>query len=446
MDMAGRMAEDKGNNIEGKVRKRWSAGKWLVLIAALIGVLVSVPVIDEFIPRKLTVKYVTFDGVTETEYETRAHRVSDFLKEHTYEIADEDMVFDLYEGAAMEPTIDSIKEGLYSWFMHYTGKWGKEEELLPFARGFNRTAGSMRGTAEAVGTAGSSTAAAESDADSDTAHNQNDAVSRADSGWDQEAYEIEYAKQEAGADMFIANGMTIRIKKAEKKTAKIGGEKTEINMYPGEVAETLEYNGIGLDEDDIVKPALDHELVFDDTIKITRVEIVTKEKKETIEPVEKGAVFDSSLASGTVVRTEGKAGKAVYRYTYKYVNGKKKKTKKEFDHWVRKPTNIQLRFGTSVTGETGEVDFSETFIGNCTAYYFGNNAHGATGGRCCYGTCAVDPRVIPYGTKLYVEGYGTAVANDCGGAVKGHIIDLYMRSTKECFSWGRRNKKVYILK
>jgi 3D (Asp-Asp-Asp) domain-containing protein len=128
------------------------------------------------------------------------------------------------------------------------------------------------------------------------------------------------------------------------------------------------------------------------------------------------------------------------------VNGKKKKTKKEFDHWIRKPTNIQLRFGTSVTGESGDVEFDETFIGNCTAYYFGNNAHGATGQRCHYGTCAVDPRVIPYGTKLYVEGYGTAVANDCGGAVKGHIIDLYMRSTKECFSWGRRNKKVYILK
>ena len=127
------------------------------------------------------------------------------------------------------------------------------------------------------------------------------------------------------------------------------------------------------------------------------------------------------------------------------MNGKKTQTNKEFDRWVKRPTNIPLRFGTSVTGETGPVEFGETFIGNCTAYYFGKNAHGARG-TCHYGTCAVDPSVIPYGTKLYVEGYGTAVANDCGGAVKGHIIDLYMRSTKECFSWGRRNKKVYVLK
>ena len=380
-----------------KKRKYMSAGKWLLVIAALLLVFAAVPVIDEFIPRKVTVKYITFEGDLEKEYETRAHKVSDFIGEHEYEIADADMVQDLYEADAVDPTVDDIKNGLKSWFMHLIGKWGKEEPLLPYVRGLDRTAGSMRGT-------------------DDT------------------------------ADSYIQNGMTIRVKKAEKKKALIGGKKTEIRMYPGSVGETLKYNDIELDEDDVIKPAVDHELGFDDQIKITRVKIVTEEKKETIEPKEAGAVFDRSLASGTIARTEGKAGKAVYRYTYKYVNGKKKKTKKEFDHWIRKPTDIQLRFGTSVTGETGAVEFGETFIGNCTAYYFGKNAHGATGGHCHYGTCAVDPRVIPYGTKLYVEGYGTAVANDCGGAVKGHIIDLYMRSTKECFSWGRRNKKVYILK
>ena len=380
-----------------KKRKYMSAGKWLLVIAALLLVFAAVPVIDEFIPRKVTVKYITFEGDLEKEYETRAHKVSDFIGEHEYEIADADMVQDLYEADAVDPTVDDIKNGLESWFLHLIGKWGKEEPLLPYVRGLDRTAGSMRGT-------------------DDT------------------------------ADSYIQNGMTIRVKKAEKKKALIGGRKTEICMYPGSVGETLKYNDIELDEDDLIKPAVDHELGFDDQIKITRVKIVTEEKKETIEPKEAGAVFDRSLASGTIARTEGKAGKAVYRYTYKYVNGKKKKTKKEFDHWIRKPTDIQLRFGTSVTGETGAVEFGETFIGNCTAYYFGKNAHGATGGHCHYGTCAVDPRVIPYGTKLYVEGYGTAVANDCGGAVKGHIIDLYMRSTKECFSWGRRNKKVYILK
>lgn len=411
---------------ERKLKKRWSIGKWLLLIAALLVVLAAVPVVDEFIPRKVTVKYITFDGVVEKEYETRAHRVSDFVAEHGYEIGDDDMVLDLYETAAMDPKPDNIKEGLKNLYLQYTGKLEKEESSLPFANGFERSAGSMR-NAE-LEADGASMEKQQADADPETAD------------------EALLEKQAAGADRFVANDMTIRVKKAEEKTAKIGGKKRKINTYPGTVAETLAYNDIEWDEDDEIKPALDSELGFDDKIKITRVKVVVKEKTESIEPKEEGAVFDSSVASGTIVRTEGKPGKAVYKYTYKYVNGKKKKTKKEFDHWIRKPTNIQLKFGTSVTGESGEVDFSETFIGNCTAYYFGNNAHGATGGRCHYGTCAVDPKVIPYGTKLYVEGYGTAVANDCGGAVKGHIIDLYMRSTKECFSWGRRNKKVYVLK
>ncbi len=405
--------ENTENTSEKKAVRRWSAGKWLLFTAALLVVLAAVPVADELIPRKVTVRYITFDGEVEEEYETRAHKVSEFMAEHEYEIADADMVLSLYEKAATEPDLDSIKEGLLSLYLHWTGKWGKEEPLLPFISGYERSAGSLRGTSQ--------------DAREDMK----------DMDEDEQA--------ELSADAYIQNGMTIRVKKAEKKTALIGGKKRKLNMYPGEVADTLWYNGISWDEDDEIRPALRSELDFDDKIKITRVKVVTEEKEETIEPEEKGAVFDRSLASGTIARTEGKPGTAVYKYTYKFVNGKKKKTEKKFDRWIRKPTHIQLRFGTSVTGETGEVNFSETFIGNCTAYYFGNNAHGATGGRCHYGTCAVDPKVIPYGTRLYVEGYGIAVANDCGGAVKGHIIDLYMRSTKECFSWGRRNRKVYVL-
>lgn len=427
--MSGKTSDNK---IKGKkAKKRWSAGKWLLLIAVLLVVFAAVPVVDEFVPRTVKVEYITFDGRVETEYTTRAHKVSEFVAEHGNEIGDQDMVCGLYEEAAMDPSKDDIIDSLKRFYLQLTGKMSKDEALLPYAFGFDRTAGNMRG---AAGSEDNSEYVAAYEADSDAG------VKFKGSGAANEEVKT------GAADAHISNGMTISIKKAEASKAKIGGKKQEISLYPGDVKKTLQYNGIEWDEDDVIKPALDHELDFDDKIKITRVKIVIKEKKETIEPKEKDAVFDKSIASGTIVRTEGKPGKAVYKYTYKYINGKKKKTKKEFDHWVKKPTDIQLRFGTSVTGETGEVNFSETFTGNCTAYYFGKNAHGATGGHCHYGTCAVDPKVIPYGTKLYVEGYGTAVANDCGGAVKGHIIDLYMRSTKECFQWGRRNKKVYVLR
>lgn len=60
-------------------------------------------------------------------------------------------------------------------------------------------------------------------------------------------------------------------------------------------------------------------------------------------------------------------------------------------------------------------------------------------------TIAVDPSVIPLGTKVHVPGYGYAIASDTGGAIKGNIIDLYMNSEEECFRWGRRPVTVHII-
>lgn len=60
-------------------------------------------------------------------------------------------------------------------------------------------------------------------------------------------------------------------------------------------------------------------------------------------------------------------------------------------------------------------------------------------------TIAVDPSVIPLGSKVYVENYGYAIAADTGGAIKGNIIDLFMDSESECEEWGRRNVNIYII-
>ncbi|PKM78497.1 MAG: hypothetical protein CVU90_01805 [Firmicutes bacterium HGW-Firmicutes-15] len=61
------------------------------------------------------------------------------------------------------------------------------------------------------------------------------------------------------------------------------------------------------------------------------------------------------------------------------------------------------------------------------------------------GIVAVDPKVIPMGTRLYVEGYGDAIAADQGGAIKGNRIDLYFDSRQEAMNWGMRTVKVTIL-
>ncbi|MGH4137829.1 3D domain-containing protein [Clostridium sp.] len=62
-----------------------------------------------------------------------------------------------------------------------------------------------------------------------------------------------------------------------------------------------------------------------------------------------------------------------------------------------------------------------------------------------YSTIAVDPRVIPMGSKVYVEGYGYAIASDTGSAIKGNIIDVFFNTKAEVSNWGRRNVKIRII-
>ena len=62
-----------------------------------------------------------------------------------------------------------------------------------------------------------------------------------------------------------------------------------------------------------------------------------------------------------------------------------------------------------------------------------------------YGTCAVDRRLIPMGTVLYVQGYGYAVAADTGSAIIGNRIDLFFNSYGDACRWGRQSVKVYVL-
>jgi 3D (Asp-Asp-Asp) domain-containing protein len=77
----------------------------------------------------------------------------------------------------------------------------------------------------------------------------------------------------------------------------------------------------------------------------------------------------------------------------------------------------------------------------------GHPAYGitATGMRAAYGVVAVDPRVIPFYTRLYVPGYGYAVAADTGGDIIGNRIDVFFPTYNEAIQWGRRTVPVYIL-
>ncbi len=94
-------------------------------------------------------------------------------------------------------------------------------------------------------------------------------------------------------------------------------------------------------------------------------------------------------------------------------------------------------------GQVLEVPY-EPIIMEATAYTWTGNKT-ATGTWPSRGTVAVDPEVIPLGTKLHIEGYGEAIAADTGGDIKGNRVDLYMESEDECWEFGRQPVEVVVV-
>jgi 3D (Asp-Asp-Asp) domain-containing protein len=100
--------------------------------------------------------------------------------------------------------------------------------------------------------------------------------------------------------------------------------------------------------------------------------------------------------------------------------------------------------------------YSRVVMMESTAYNSGFESTGKRPGHPQYGitasgmpagpgVVAVDRSVIPFGTRMYIEGYGFAVAGDTGGAIRGYKVDVYIEDMREILQWGRRQVKVYIL-
>ena len=115
---------------------------------------------------------------------------------------------------------------------------------------------------------------------------------------------------------------------------------------------------------------------------------------------------------------------------------------------------VAIGNGVIVTADGEILTYSRTDSFKTTAYTHtdeGCDMITATGTTVRTGTVAVDPTVIPYGTRMFIVAedgsyiYGIATAEDCGGGVKGKHIDLYMPTTEECFAYGVRTSTIYFL-
>ena len=126
---------------------------------------------------------------------------------------------------------------------------------------------------------------------------------------------------------------------------------------------------------------------------------------------------------------------------YKKEKAELRKSKTQNSRIVKKPVNsLQAKLAKA----------KRVFTVRATAYTSDPRENGgwnvtAIGTKIRRGVIAVDPRVIPLRTRVYVEGYGFATAEDTGGAIKGNRIDVVMDTKRQSRNWGVRNVKIYIL-
>jgi uncharacterized protein YabE (DUF348 family) len=252
----------------------------------------------------------------------------------------------------------------------------------------------------------------------------------------------------------IKSKMDIRIKLALHLTLVDGGKEQQVWSTSATVADFLTQQGIKLNEFDRVEPSLSETLQKDGVINVIRVEKVTDVVEE---PIQFAVITkkDEGLDKGKQVTvTEGKQGIVSKEYEVILENGKEVSRKIIGEQKLREKLDKVVAVGTkeldiqvSRGAETGTEFYVNTTA--YTAYCNGCSGRTATGFdlRANPGAkvIAVDPRVIPLGTKVYVEGYGYAVAADTGGAIKGHKIDVFFPTKAEAFRWGVRKVKIKIL-
>ena len=231
------------------------------------------------------------------------------------------------------------------------------------------------------------------------------------------------------------------------------GKKTIIAEASGyTVVDVLDNLDIKLNKLDRVSLPLDEIAKEGMEIKIDRVVVENLENKIEI-PFETESRENKDMFEGEKkVITKGEVGQKTESLKNTYVNGVLETTEVLKSEITKDSVKEVVEVGTKKgTQAPNGKNAKRVIVMQATAYDPTAGSKTAMGTRARVGAVAVDPKVIPLGSKLYIESmdgfasYGYATAEDTGGAIKGNRIDLFYNSNAEANRFGRRNVKVYVL-
>lgn len=257
----------------------------------------------------------------------------------------------------------------------------------------------------------------------------------------------------------VTAGDEVVVRRAVPVVLDLGGERIELEVVGERVADALVAAGAGSSNNIGVTPGLDAPLEPHMVISAPDVFVRVESEVKTL-PAETVTREDDSLPVGRrVVVAEGEPGRQMRVYRRLVIDGVEGPRVLATEELVTPSTPQVVAVGTarrapvtaataSPSGQPAPTREGGRMVVVATGYSAqqpGLSDFTATGAPARRGAIAVDPTVIPLGTRLYVPGYGYGVATDTGGAVKGAYIDLCFDTVGEALVWGRRTVTIIVL-
>lgn len=244
----------------------------------------------------------------------------------------------------------------------------------------------------------------------------------------------------------LQDDLRIVVNHAVQVTLEVDGQVRDLQTCQKTVGDLLKEQGIPVNAEDIVEPGVASRITEGTKIKVVRVQS-EEEIKEVSIPCPTRREADPHLAVGfqRVVQA-GRDGLEKQRWQVVYHDGQEVERRLVERSLLKEPVERVIRVGAlrQVSRSGQDIRFSRALDVIATAYtYTGNNT--ASGIPPHFGAVAVDPQVIPLGSRLYVEGYGFARALDTGSAIKGNRIDVFFETREQTRRWGVRRVRVYVL-